>query len=475
MPIFDVGSDGPIDGVFKGDENEGGGLVEPLIQPRPLQPPDDNIEFRPVEMPPALTAGSDHDVGEQPPLIPRAYIEEPQVRLAYLQAVKSNVYGHLTVQQATDQLNSTLDALLVADKLPEFPRPVRTLAGAKARLGIDPDLYITQYTICPVCWKHITPKQMQELESPQCQVSDCPGILYKETRDSKKQLIKIPYLVNPQTSIIASLRRMFMRPGWAKSLKDSRRSPHNHPKRNDNEDFVMRDMDDATEWYEPQTNILREVGSNGTVNMLCPCILPGPKEPNQIQLNHALEPPIKEIAILKNGVQMDVHGEDTQADVYADLFLLNCDTPAIRKFNGVAGHGHNIHPCFYCDTTLPDIDTQKGYDNSWNEKTDFSMLRQAFNAKDAAPAREKGILDGYGICWSPLNLIPGWRPVSLAVLDFMHNIFLGVISHLFTTVLFSSYMFSGIGGINSPKQKFEDLINAVKWPRLGTLTPLQCP
>ncbi|KAF9455543.1 hypothetical protein BDZ94DRAFT_1179759, partial [Collybia nuda] len=213
------------------------------------------------------------------------------------------------------------------------------------------------------------------------------------------------------------------------------------------------------------------------VNVLCPCILPGPKEPNQIQLNHALEPPIKEIAILKNGVylflcvQMDVHGEDTQADVYTDLFLLNCDTPAIQKFNGVAGHGHNIHPCFYCDTTLPDIDTQKGYDNSWNEKTDFSMLRQAFNAKDAAPAREKGILDGYGIHWSPLNLIPGWRPVSLAVLDFMHNIFLGVISHLFTTVLFSSYMFSGIGGINSPKQKFEDLINAVKWPSHVTRLP----
>lgn len=107
------------------------------------------------------------------------------------------------------------------------------------------------------------------------------------------------------------------------------------------------------------------------------------------------------------------------------------------------------------------------------------MLQQAFKAKDAVPAREKGILDGYGIRWSPLNLIPGWRPVSLAVLDFMHNIFLGVISHLFTTVLFSSYMFSGIGGLHSPKQRFEDLVNAVKWPSHVTRLPknvrCRCP
>ena len=58
---------------------------------------------------------------------------------------------------------------------------------------------------------------------------------------------------------------MFMRPGWAKSLKDNRPTPANKPNRNDDEDFVMMDMDDGTEWYEPWMNITHEVGDSGAV------------------------------------------------------------------------------------------------------------------------------------------------------------------------------------------------------------------
>jgi hypothetical protein len=92
------------------------------------------------------------------------------------------------------------------------------------------------------------------------------------------------------------------------------------------------------------------------------------------------------------------------------------------------------------------------------------MLHHAFNSQGAAPAHSKHILDSYGMHWSTLNLlISGWCPSTRAVLDFMHNIFLGVIAHFFTSVLFSSYMFSGVGGQNSPKQQFKNLINAIKW------------
>lgn len=55
-----------------------------------------------------------------------------------------------------------------------------------------------------------------------------------------------------------------MRPGWAKSLKDSRPRDDNEPNRNDDPNFVMKDMDDGTEWYIPETNITRECGNNGT-------------------------------------------------------------------------------------------------------------------------------------------------------------------------------------------------------------------
>jgi hypothetical protein len=94
------------------------------------------------------------------------------------------------------------------------------------------------------------------------------------------------------------------------------------------------------------------------VNVVCSTVLSGPKEPDQRQLNHCLEPPIKEIAKLRDGaskvllvsffrlylclagVKMDVHGKEEQADVYTDIFCLNCDTPAMRKLGGAAGHAH---------------------------------------------------------------------------------------------------------------------------------------
>ena len=41
------------------------------------------------------------------------------------------MYGHLSVVQLMDQLNNTLDVLLVAKALPDFPRPIQTLISAK--------------------------------------------------------------------------------------------------------------------------------------------------------------------------------------------------------------------------------------------------------------------------------------------------------------------------------------------------------
>ena len=46
-----------------------------------------------------------------PTLLPAAFQEVPAVWMAYLTAVMGNVYGHLTVTQATEQLNNTLDGL----------------------------------------------------------------------------------------------------------------------------------------------------------------------------------------------------------------------------------------------------------------------------------------------------------------------------------------------------------------------------
>ncbi|KAH9922163.1 hypothetical protein B0H21DRAFT_701295 [Amylocystis lapponica] len=162
---------------------------------------------------------------------------------------------------------------------------------------------------------------------------------------------------------------------------------------------------------------------------------------------------------------MEVYEEGVQ-DVYADFVCANCDTPAARKVNGTAGHAHDYHPCPYCNTNILEVNKLDGYDY---HKDDYEMLKHAYRAKDVGPRRENAILRDHGVRWTIMNILAGWLPASKTVLDFMHNIFLGIIAHLFMEILFKGYMFSGSGGNNSAR--FEDTINSVRWPSHVTRLP----
>ncbi|KAF9056739.1 hypothetical protein BDP27DRAFT_1386299 [Rhodocollybia butyracea] len=446
--------------------------------------------------------------------------------MAYLNAVLANVYGCVPVLKATDQLNISLDMLEVAGVLPDEPRPVRSLPAAKARLGIDPDQWIVQYAICPQCWKHHHPTELRELERPECTVEGCSGIIYTESTDSKGRTTHIPCKINPQVSLIESLHRMMQRPGFAESICDTRMKTC--PSSND-DNFVMEDISDGSDWYTHTVETVRERGNQGTirdvaadgqdepkklndqryglnmtincdwfgilerphssggiyfainnlpieerhlqVNVICQQITPGPTEPNIDQIIHCLEPLAKEIEVLRTGVKMEIHGSDVPVDVYADAALVNCDTPAARKLSGTAGHSHDLQPCLYCHIALVDVNTEAGYDFKWAAKDDFEMLKHAFASEDAAPQRKEYILSDQGVRWSPLNAISGWLPSIHTILNFLHNFFLGIVAHFFMKIIFGAYMLSGAGGVNSPKQKFEDLINVIQWPSHITRLP----
>jgi hypothetical protein len=60
---------------------------------------------------------------------------------------------------------------------------------------------------------------------------------------------------------------------------------------------------------------------------------------------------------------MAIHGEAADT-IYADCICANCDTPAAHKFNGSAGHSHDLHPCPYCDANILDVNKMSGYDGS---------------------------------------------------------------------------------------------------------------
>jgi hypothetical protein len=183
--------------------------------------------------------------------------EKPYIRLTYLQAVLGNVFGKLTWAHATEQLRNTFQILSMAGSLPEFPQPVQTLQSARRRLAIDPDAHIIQYSVCPQCWKHYTPFDMNNLASANCMIAGCPGKVFTINGGNR-----IATLINPQVSIIASLRRMFLRPGFAQMVA---RKPDQRPGRNNDNDFVMKDLSDGDMWYQSTVGTTRQIGSQGTI------------------------------------------------------------------------------------------------------------------------------------------------------------------------------------------------------------------
>jgi hypothetical protein len=140
---------------------------------------------------------------------------------------------------------------------------------------------------------------------------------------------------------------------------------------------------------------------------------------------------------------MAAHGEEDPADVYGGVACGDCDTPAGRKLSGTAGHSHDFNPCPYCDTNILNVDRSQGFDYSisyllsleqllkrvklgWKDKDDYEMLKHAFQSKNAAAPRQNTILRDYGVRWSSIDLLSDWLPSKKTVLDFMHNIFLGI-------------------------------------------------
>lgn len=308
-----------------------------------------------------------------PSIVPRAYADnEPScVRIAYLQAVLNNVIGHMPVAATTDNLIANLNSLDAAGVLPIHPRPVRTLVSAKRRLGIDPDEWITEYAICPRCWKHYHPNELKELTTPACTLPQCAGIIYEDILDAKQRAKRRPFKIIPHISLLQSMRRMLRRKGFRKLIRDSRGTPQGQ---NDDDSFLMTDMHDGSMWHNLRTNIKRETGDYGTVrdtsngmgayltdhrfglhmsvnldwyvilypedyhsyflsrfgcmenrphsagpvyvsfadlprdlrflqvNAICPTITPGPTEPTTEQLNHCLEPIVRDVCKLKNGL-----------------------------------------------------------------------------------------------------------------------------------------------------------------------------
>ncbi|TFY56546.1 hypothetical protein EVJ58_g7577 [Rhodofomes roseus] len=157
-------------------------------------------------------------------------------------------------------------------------------------------------------------------------------------------------------------------------------------------------------------------------------IIPGPNEPSLHQLNHFLRPLVDEMLTLWHSgmwlTQTAVHAHGRL--IRAAIIPLICDLPALRKAAGFAGHSSR-HFCSFCLLKRPDINN---ISRPWPSRTWQEHLNIATQWRDAATERDRDTLfEEHGLRWSELLRLPYWDPTRYAVVDAMHNLFLGELRH----------------------------------------------
>ncbi|VDB96864.1 unnamed protein product [Peniophora sp. CBMAI 1063] len=163
-------------------------------------------------------------------------------------------------------------------------------------------------------------------------------------------------------------------------------------------------------------------------NMCLVAVIPGPKEPALQALNHYLRPVIDDLLALWNpGVILSRTATATEVLVRAALLPLIADTPAIRKAQGTLSFSSGVSPCSVCAISSEDLsnfDYERWPRRSWAEH-----LEHAAAWRDApTPEAQEALAQVTGIRWSELLRLPYWNPTVYAIVDAMHNLFLGDIA-----------------------------------------------
>lgn len=168
-------------------------------------------------------------------------------------------------------------------------------------------------------------------------------------------------------------------------------------------------------------------------NVIIAGIIPGPTEPKKT-MNSLLEPLVKDLLTLWNGVHFVLSPLALPVRIRAVLFCISCDIPACRKVCGFLGHNANL-ACSKC-TKFFNGNVQVGFDfsgyvtSSWPQRNNASHRVNAKATKVAiTDTAQKELERRYGLRYSVLLELPYLDIVRQHVVDPMHNLFLGVAKH----------------------------------------------
>ncbi len=159
-------------------------------------------------------------------------------------------------------------------------------------------------------------------------------------------------------------------------------------------------------------------------------IIPGPHEPGVDQFYHFLRPLVDELLELwHKGLDLQCTGlRNAGRLIRAAIILLVCDLPALRKVGGFTHHAAT-HFCSFC--RLKSKEASSIDRENWPRAPTWSEQYQiAVHWREALSEQErKDIFDVTGLRWSELLRLDYWDPTRFALIDTMHNLFLGELRH----------------------------------------------
>lgn len=442
-----------------------------------------------------------------------AGVARPQVQLvlATLQVVLFGAFTWESSPAVRNILSETQSAVLH-----RIPLDIRT---ALSSLCLEPNIII--YAACPSCCATYAPDLSTpddpyphyclhaETDSPPCGAKLVSEHVVAGQRKKDQKIIFHPLRPYPYRSLKAWLEQLLRRSGVEELLESSRKcsSPNADESWKDImnapaiRDFLGPDhrtlfsveMNGSLhlvfgmfiDWFNPHGN--KQAGKRDTVGAIYMVLLnlpphlrfrpeylylvgiiPGPHEPSLDQINHFLRPLVDELLeFWHSGVYFArTAARDVGRLVRAAIIPLVCDLPALRKTAGFAHYASN-HFCSFCRLRKTDISNAerstwpKG--RSWGEH--YAIAKKW---RDAPTQRKRDqLFDDHGLRWSELLRLEYWDPTKYALVDTMHNLFLGELWHHCMDV----WGLAGIGerraapkalAIQSPEEQKAQLNRVVK-------------
>ena len=183
-----------------------------------------------------------------------------------------------------------------------------------------------------------------------------------------------PYRVYCYHSVVNSLQRLLLRPGFVDLCESTRKSFLDIPVgylrdvyhariwreflKVDGKELLALPLTYAfvmnIDWFEPFEHVTYSVGviylavlnlprplRYKRENIILVGIIPGPSEPH-LSINTYLSPLVTELVQLWEGLVFRVHGYATPQSVRSVLLMVGCDLPAARKVCGFPSHSANL-------------------------------------------------------------------------------------------------------------------------------------